>query len=103
MVHDSQSPEIIEKWLRDGADLELDILPTIKKIAARNGEMSIESYAYFTSAIMDAKRDRDAGGGRYLTPEAAMAACREKAKRDMEEWNTYGTITGVRIPANAAS
>lgn len=97
MVHDSQSPEIIERWIADGADLDLDILPTVRALAERQGPMSIETYHYFTKAIMDAKRDREAGGGRYYNQEAAMAALVEKARRDQAEFEQFGTLNGKKV------
>lgn len=49
----------VRAWLNDGADLELDILPTIKRVMAkRNGQGPPTSLKYFDQAIADAKATR---------------------------------------------
>lgn len=46
-------------WIADGADLDLDILPTIERIMAkRNGQGPPRSLKYFDQAIADAKASR---------------------------------------------
>lgn len=49
----------VRAWINDGADLELDILPTIKRIMEkRNGQEPPRSLKYFDQAIADAKATR---------------------------------------------
>lgn len=49
----------VRAWINDGADLELDILPTIKRIMEkRNGQEPPRSLTYFDQAIADAKATR---------------------------------------------
>jgi uncharacterized protein YdaU (DUF1376 family) len=48
----------VEAWLRDGADLERDILPTVKRIMAGRSEPP-RSLKYFDRAIADAKASRE--------------------------------------------
>ncbi len=53
-------------WLRSGADLEADILPTLTALGARASPGSIRSWGYFTAAIMEAKARRER---EHETPE----------------------------------
>ncbi len=46
------------RWLRDGCDLELDILPTLKARGHNAAPRSIKSWSYFTQAVSDAKAAR---------------------------------------------
>jgi hypothetical protein len=45
-------------WLEEGADLERDILPTLRAIGNREHGKNISSWAYFTRAVRDAMRAR---------------------------------------------
>lgn len=52
-------------WLNSGADLDLDILPTLREIAAkRRAASKVKTWDYFTGAIANAKQRRERG----LTP-----------------------------------
>lgn len=53
-------------WLRSGADLEADILPTLTALGARASPGSIRSWGYFTAAVMEAKARRER---EHETPE----------------------------------
>lgn len=46
------------KWLENGCDLELDILPTVKARAHKLRPGSLKAWSYFTDAIADAKATR---------------------------------------------
>ena len=49
-------------WLEAGADLEIDVLPTIRAVSARHrGKPPIKAWAYFAGAVADAKSAREAG------------------------------------------
>ena len=50
-------------WLEGGADLERDVLPTVRAVSARahQQQRQINSWSYFTDAIAEAKRNREAG------------------------------------------
>lgn len=49
----------VTAWINDGANLDLDILPTIKRVMAkRNGQGPPRSLKYFDQAIADAKASR---------------------------------------------
>jgi uncharacterized protein YdaU (DUF1376 family) len=49
-------------WLREGCDLELDILPTVAEVARRRaGKQKITSWEYFTAAVAIAKAKREGG------------------------------------------
>jgi hypothetical protein len=58
------------RWLADGCDIELDILPTIRARTAKASPGSIRSWSYFTQAIADAKAAR-------LTPMPTGQAARQ--------------------------
>ena len=53
-------------WIKSGADLQLDILPTLKAKAANRPKGSVMAWAYFTAAVMEAKARREQG---HDTPE----------------------------------
>lgn len=50
--------DVIDGWLRDGLDLEADVLPTIAKRTVRIRISPIRTWAYFTEAVHAAKKDR---------------------------------------------
>jgi hypothetical protein len=62
----------LNKWLADGFDLDLDILPTISRLsdAARQRGKSISSLNYFNQAIAKAHAER-------LAPPTAIAPSRK--------------------------
>jgi hypothetical protein len=47
------------RWLREGCDLELDILPTLRARGHKAPPRSIKSWSYFTQAVADAKASRE--------------------------------------------
>ena len=58
-------------WITAGADLELDILPTVRAMAGRCKHHSVRSWSYFAGAVADA-RDRRLKGLPAPSPEAPM-------------------------------
>ncbi len=44
-------------WMRNGADFELDVLPTVQRLGRRKSPGKVRSWDYFTEAIFEA-RDR---------------------------------------------
>ncbi len=46
-------------WLDGGADLELDILPTMRRLCHGKPPGSVKGWRYFTEAIAEAKADRE--------------------------------------------
>jgi len=48
----------VQRWLAEGFDPELDILPTIERLMARRGHDPPRSLAYFDQAIADTKARR---------------------------------------------
>ncbi len=48
-------------WLNSGADLELDVLPTLRAVGHRNTGKGISSWNYFTKAVAQAMANRMAG------------------------------------------
>ena len=51
-------------WIESGADLDRDVLPTLKAVGAREKQRGrqINNWNYFTNPIADAKRIRESGG-----------------------------------------
>jgi len=45
-------------WLADGCDLDLDILPAVRRVAARASPMAIKGWNYFDGPVADAKANR---------------------------------------------
>jgi uncharacterized protein YdaU (DUF1376 family) len=52
---------IPQMWLNSGADLELDVLPTLRAVGKRDHGKGIASWAYFTKAVADTVAKRKAG------------------------------------------
>jgi uncharacterized protein YdaU (DUF1376 family) len=48
------------RWIENGCDLELDILPTLRARALRSKPRSIRAWGYFTQAVLDAHATRTA-------------------------------------------
>lgn len=48
----------VQRWLAEGFDPDLDILPTVERLMARRGQDPPRSLAYFDQAIADAKARR---------------------------------------------
>ena len=83
-------------WLGD-ADLDADILPTIRDVLAkRNGELP-GSAAYFTSAIRDAKTKRLNGNGSAgLKPMEVTREEWDGRLRAWQQWNSWKPSWGPR-------
>ena len=47
----------VAKWLDAGADLELDVIPTVSRLMARRAE-PVRTWAYFTAAVREAAAQR---------------------------------------------
>jgi hypothetical protein len=64
-------------WLDQGADLERDVLPALRHVAAskRKGA-KIHSWDYFTAAVANAKERREKG---LTATETTVALLRPKA------------------------
>ena len=52
---------IPEMWLDCGADLERDVLPTVRRLALKRPGGRIKSWDYFTDAVAEAKARRERG------------------------------------------
>lgn len=50
-----------QMWLDQGADLELDVLPTLRAIGRRDHGKRIKTWNYFTNAVAEAVATRRAG------------------------------------------
>lgn len=48
-------------WIEQGADLEADILPTVRRMAAKARPQSIRSWGYFRDAVAEARDRRKRG------------------------------------------
>ena len=52
---------IPEMWMREGADLELDIIPALQDVGRRKHGANIRSWKYFNGAVADKKAEREGG------------------------------------------
>jgi uncharacterized protein YdaU (DUF1376 family) len=52
---------IPQMWLNAGADLDLDVIPTLRAIGKRDHGKGIASWSYFTKAVADTAARRRAG------------------------------------------
>jgi hypothetical protein len=68
-----------KRWLDAGCDVEIDILQTIRAVAARQPPGSIRTWKYFTQAIADAKAARESP-----MPEGLKSG---KPKSEAQEWH----------------
>lgn len=61
---------IVSGWVRDGADIELDVIPTVRRLIERKGEPV--PWDYFTKAVRQAaaKRKQHAAANPITTEEA---------------------------------
>ncbi len=77
-------------WLKDGADPDLDILPTIREVVARKQGDPPRSLTYFSRAIADAKKRREAGlpatNGAGNGPKLTLEEGRLKLFREDGTW-----------------
>lgn len=48
-------------WLRAGADLELDVVPALRSVAARGSRLRVRDWSYFGRAVAEAVQRRAAG------------------------------------------
>lgn len=60
---------VIDQWLRDGADPEKDIFPTVESIMERRLGDPPNSLSYFTKAVMEEKNNRTRNVS-HETPQA---------------------------------
>lgn len=69
-LHDLSTPIM---WLNAGADLELDVIPTLRGIGKREHGKGISSWGYFTKPVTAAKNRREAGLPEVAAETAATA------------------------------
>jgi len=56
-------------WIQAGADVDMDIIPTIQRLAEKKPD--IGGFSYFTNAILKAKQEREAAE-RAISQETAI-------------------------------
>jgi hypothetical protein len=67
-------------WIENGADIDRDILPTVKRLSSRRTAGGISSWSFFTAAVAEAVQKRKtavqafADAGRAKMPVAVQAA-----------------------------
>lgn len=63
-------------WIREGCDLEFDIVPTLAAMAKKNHGKRLRSWQYFSAAIRDARdaRLRGLGGAPPLPTKSGIVA-----------------------------
>jgi uncharacterized protein YdaU (DUF1376 family) len=59
LVRDSSSLgrlDVPKRWIREGCDLERDVLPSLRLVATRRPARSVRSWRYFSAEVMETKR-----------------------------------------------
>lgn len=69
----------IHLWITQGADIEKDILPTMKRLMGTSPY--IRTFSYFSNAIMEAKTKREASELKLTPVPSDPDAVRKKAQR----------------------
>jgi uncharacterized protein YdaU (DUF1376 family) len=72
-------------WIRQGADLELDILPVIRDIGHKAEPQSISTWSYFARPVARQKKRREAGLPDVPEP-AAQARAAAVRRPQFEDW-----------------
>jgi uncharacterized protein YdaU (DUF1376 family) len=82
-------------WLEQGCDLELDVLPAVREVAARSRKGPIRSWVYFAQRVAETHHERTAP----LPAVDAMAPRRKPAEPDW--WNDL--VLHGKLPPEAAA
>lgn len=59
LVRDSSSLgrlDVPKRWIREGCDLERDVLPSLRLVATRRPARSVRSWRYFSAEVLETKR-----------------------------------------------
>lgn len=75
-----------QKWLAQGCDLQLDILPTIRACVARMQPGSIKHWGYFTQAVANAKHARSAPMPAAEPRAAPAKSWAEQRQESANDW-----------------
>lgn len=59
-------------WLREGCDLELDVVETLRAMAVKHKGKRIRAWEYFSAAVFEARDRRLRGGPRPIAKPAAV-------------------------------
>ena len=84
------------EWVRQGADPQDDILPTVRRLAER--ARRITNWSYFTGAVMEAKAEREGA-----SPSVALAAQRADAAQAERASRPGASPGGMRAGATPAA
>ncbi len=76
------------RWMREGCDLHLDILPTLAARGHNALPRSIKSWSYFTQAVADAKakRERPMPAGNPGAGQASRKSWDQQRQESADEW-----------------
>lgn len=83
-------------WLADGCDLDLDILPAVRRIAARASPMQFNGWKYFDGAVADAKANRLKPMPEGRTDERTHHKTRDATVRDNHFAGILQAVAGAR-------
>lgn len=82
-----QSPAEIARWVTQGCDWQLDVIPTIQAVMA-NRKSPVGSWSYFTSAVFKARDTRLMAGPPIPVPAKPRRSPEDQAL--WEIWDDFG-------------
>ena len=77
-----------QRWLSNGADLNRDVLPAVRSVAASAQPNSVASWEYFDRAVTQATTDRMNGRSRGDVDEFKSQAPLDPEQLTAEQWRT---------------
>lgn len=87
-------------WIRQGADLELDILPVVRDVGHKAEPQSISTWSYFARPVARQKKRREAGLPDVPSPSARSAGSQQpqfedwRAKKRREDKEFFDRVLG---------
>lgn len=89
----------IAKWLKDGCDIDADILPVIEAAVAKGAVVS--SWKFFSQSIVDAKASREAPLPTAVSKGVTHAADRNRAPRHPTKHDRLQAVVAKCLERNA--
>lgn len=79
-------------WLKEGADLDLDVIPTLKAADKKYHGKRIKNWSYFTPMVAEAKAKREAG---LPSVETERSAPRNLSFSDQKRENAIAMLRQI--------